>query len=958
MKSNIFNRTLPKCVLTILAALAFVGCSDYDNGFTEQQISFIKNFKEIYGEVDPTQDWNLAERANVTVTTSQPSNIKIYTKNNNKYKIVGDYKEVMGTRTLGFDVVEGTKDIMVSNGTNAVFTTVGESVSFEGTRSAIKQEPDDNHFRVSYADGEDGEYVHFSLQLAKELLRVLPEDVDNLNNVTQDFYFVSQGPFTIYPLYRWTSSYDVLGIYWKDDIGEIHLQDIYRARSGGDLALYYKDTNEYKPSTDAKSIGYEISYDRDKDDIFIASKGITIDIPEGTEFGFYLDVYDNLVDDENEGYRHTVYSQSGMNKAYSLISPDGTKIQETSWKGLNAAESPTYDFGATFTSTVDGVAYKFFCFEDWNIAGPDLNDMVFVFGRTNVPVTVDEDAPSWIISAEDLGNTLDIDYNDVVIEVEHIFGQDELYVTPLAAGGTLASFVYFNDQLLGEIHQMLGDNTTTVSGEFQPINVFSTKPTEEGDEIVITGIPDGFTLTEVKEVTDENITTASTMGGFKVLVVPSTLKATEENAEKQGQTIQNALTEDGYKAPFVICTPKIWVRDEEGADGMAGHYRWPMENVPMKKTDGYGAPAYDTPKHSFAEWVANKSEAQDWYKYPDITITCAPSIPLNVDDKTATVKKIDSGFNLLSDEKLTIEIGTNFSPNAYNEDYLKWEVIRQPYQSTDTITITSSNESVVEIADNGQIKAVGVGTAVITIHLKENNYYNGADLTVTITVTPIFRIATDEWGGNAKIIDVMLLPNKTYQINLYKNNTEGVNDNVTYASSDETVAKVSANGLITAQKVGNATITVTSAGTENYEPMTATVNVTVPDFSEYGTPFTSSIGNAGNYSNAVSTAELPTSGTIVVTYLMHKDQSWGYLNSADIKGLIKIDDWNYNKIDFSQTTTVSKLSEDSDEYYVVSIEIQASEYSDCNYIYPSNKDAEEKETYNGYSATAVFWKTK
>ena len=801
MKSKNLNRTLSKCALTILAALTFVGCSDYDNGFTEQQISFIKNFKEIYGEVDPTQDWNLAERANVTVTTSQPSNIKIYTKNNNKYKIVGDYKEVMGTRTLGFDVVEGTKDIMVSNGTNALFTTVGESVSFEGTRAAIIQEADGNHMRVSYADGEDGKYVHFPIELVKEVTRVLPEDVENLDNVTQDFFFVSQGPFTIYPLYRWTDSYDVLGIYWKDDDGELHLQDIYRAKSGEDLAIYDMEADTHEPSTGSPSIDTRYLTDVYIATHRIASKGITIDIPSGMEFGFYLDVYNNMIDDENNDYRHTVYSQSGMNKAYGFMSPTD-KIQLDGWNGQNFAK--TYDFGATFTSTVDGVAYKFFCFEDWNKAGPDLNDMVFVFGRTNVPVTVDEDAPSWIISAEDLGNTLDIDYNDVVIEVEHIFGQDELYVTPLAAGGTLASFVYFNDQLLGEIHQMLGDNTTTVSGEFQPINVFNTKPTEEGDEIVIRNIPDEFTLTEVKYVTNDNdnITKASTMGGFKVLVVPSTLAATIENAENLGQTIQNALTDDEYRAPFVICTPKIWVRDEEGADGMAGHYRWPMENVPMKKTDGYGAPAYDTPEHSFAEWVADKNKAQDWYKYPDITITCAPSLPLNMDENTATVKKVPSEFYLTTDNEIELNLGETYVSGDENkgfDDIIKYEIIREGgvvSQAGNNITITSDNENVVKAGTNEEGKqyftAVGAGTAVLTIHLVENAKYASAELTVTVKVkgaeTKSINIDKTEDGSWGSLVHTITIP-EGYGEGSIIHITMIKNTNYISLLSDENVAK-------------------------------------------------------------------------------------------------------------------------------------------------------------------------
>ena len=117
-----------------IVALSLVGCSDYDNGYTEEQLKFIQGFKDVFGEIDHSNDWNLAERGSVTVTTSKPSRIKIYANSFGTYKIVGDYEDVNGTQTLGFDMVEGTTDIMVSDGQSAQKVKVGDAVIFSGTR--------------------------------------------------------------------------------------------------------------------------------------------------------------------------------------------------------------------------------------------------------------------------------------------------------------------------------------------------------------------------------------------------------------------------------------------------------------------------------------------------------------------------------------------------------------------------------------------------------------------------------------------------------------------------------------------------------------------------------------------------------------------------------------------------------------------------------------------------------
>ena len=115
--------------------MILAGCSDFDNGFTEKQIQFHSDFNHEFGSFDKTQDWNLAERANVTVTTSELKDINVYTEKDGTYVQVGAFKNVSGTRKLEFDVIEQTKKLVVSDGDVALRAVVGGTVNFDDMTS-------------------------------------------------------------------------------------------------------------------------------------------------------------------------------------------------------------------------------------------------------------------------------------------------------------------------------------------------------------------------------------------------------------------------------------------------------------------------------------------------------------------------------------------------------------------------------------------------------------------------------------------------------------------------------------------------------------------------------------------------------------------------------------------------------------------------------------------------------
>lgn len=125
-----------------------------------------------------------------------------------------------------------------------------------------------------------------------------------------------------------------------------------------------------------------------------------------------------------------------------------------------------------------------------------------------------------------------------------------------------------------------------------------------------------------------------------------------------------------------------------------------------------------------------------------------------------------------------------------------------PIESTDPITWESSDESIATVDKDGKVTAISKGSATITVTS------NGISDTAQIVVNAILAtdISLNKTSGKLlsyktdKLIPTLTPANST--------------DVVTYVSSDETVAKVNANGVVEAISKGKATITATANGHE------------------------------------------------------------------------------------------------------------------------------------------------
>ena len=177
----------------------------------------------------------------------------------------------------------------------------------------------------------------------------------------------------------------------------------------------------------------------------------------------------------------------------------------------------------------------------------------------------------------------------------------------------------------------------------------------------------------------------------------------------------------------------------------------------------------------------------------------------------------------------------------------------QPTDFTDEVNWKSADTSVVTVAADGTVKAVGVGTT--TIKVTVGNASTSCKVTV---VQPVTSISLNKTSLSMEALS-------TYQLTATAYPNDAYDKSVKWESSDTSVATVSENGLVTAVGKGTVTIKATSTAVSSVS-RSCTVTVTnngivAKDVAQLESPH--------NYSNNCSDIwlyTLPDASKITVTF--------------------------------------------------------------------------------------------
>lgn len=179
----------------------------------------------------------------------------------------------------------------------------------------------------------------------------------------------------------------------------------------------------------------------------------------------------------------------------------------------------------------------------------------------------------------------------------------------------------------------------------------------------------------------------------------------------------------------------------------------------------------------------------------------------------ATVGNVSSTYDIAVKEVKLTGIKMEEKALIHEGDTKALTVECTPTDTTDdkTVAWSSSDSTVASVDNNGIVTAVKPGSAVITA--KVGNYQATCAVTVD---APLKEIVPEK-----AIIDIVKKQTANIAYSVVPADTTDSKD-VTFTSSDETVATVNSDGKVTAKKAGKATITITGA---NGIKATVTVNV-------------------------------------------------------------------------------------------------------------------------------------
>ncbi|MEA4935465.1 MAG: Ig-like domain-containing protein [Paludibacter sp.] len=140
-----------------------------------------------------------------------------------------------------------------------------------------------------------------------------------------------------------------------------------------------------------------------------------------------------------------------------------------------------------------------------------------------------------------------------------------------------------------------------------------------------------------------------------------------------------------------------------------------------------------------------------------------------------------------------------------------------PSNATNKELIWNSSNTSVATVNEGQIKALNIGTAIITVRSNDRNKTATCVITVVSEAIGITSISLDTPS-------LIIAEDSTLQLSATIEPSNATNKNIMWSSSDVYVAAVSSTGMITANNAGTATITATTE--EGKKTAVCTVTVT------------------------------------------------------------------------------------------------------------------------------------
>ena len=206
-----------------------------------------------------------------------------------------------------------------------------------------------------------------------------------------------------------------------------------------------------------------------------AVRGLTfkITVPKGKKFGFYLKTNGGLSSDQrarliNLGVPEDRLPQNQLNFSYAPMNYGGKHrsafaiYDNFTFMGLddsadNGGDLDCNDVTFVLSNAKGGQYRPQFTEETLNSGlnqGTIKDHPIYTTPETPESETGTENLQSWILAFENAGTDVDFDFNDVVLQVVPNTTTHKVAVYLLATGAERNTYIYYDNVLLGEAHQL------------------------------------------------------------------------------------------------------------------------------------------------------------------------------------------------------------------------------------------------------------------------------------------------------------------------------------------------------------------------------------------------------------------------------------------------------------------------------------------------------------------------
>lgn len=247
------------------------------------------------------------------------------------------------------------------------------------------------------------------------------------------------------------------------------------------------------------------------------------------------------------------------------------------------------------------------------------------------------------------------------------------------------------------------------------------------------------------------------------------------------------------------------------------------------------------------------------------------TITATVDGKSANLK-VYVKDNIIPVTGLTLD-KTSITMNP-KTDIILHATISPNNASNKELIWSSNNSSVASVDKNGKVTAKSSGTAIITVKTVDGKFSKTATVKVnsikasSVTLSP--TSTSIDVGGTTKITATI-------------NPSEASNNNITWGSSDTSIATVNSNGVVTGKKAGTVDIVASCDG------KTATAKVTVKNVEATSIKITGSKNifytnytNSSSLNVTLSTTFTPSNTTNKTVTWSSSDTSIATVNSSGV----------------------------------------------------------------------------